>query len=254
MLCISMLKLINIQELLSNSSEYYKKIALSASCIMPLLASNVFSAPANTTQTGIALDTEWKQRVYDYAKSNVKHSAWGIAHSERDYQVSIALAKQEDIKIDADVIFAAAFLHDLGAIDPFKKPNVEHSIRSVEIAEPLLQSYGFPMQKWPKVKATILGHMYYADQPVTEEAIMFHDADTLDFLGAISIMRLVSVTERHAWAPDLSGAYKTLHQFKIDLPKKLITNSSKKIAAKRILEMDQFFSSLNQETFDWNVL
>lgn len=227
-----------------------KSIIFTTACITPLVAPSASSALYSTTPTGIPLDTEWKQKVYDYAQTNANHSAWGIAHSERDYQISIALAAQEGVKVDTDILFAAAFLHDIGAIDPFKKKDVEHSIRSAEIAEPLLQSYGFPLQKWPKVKAAILGHMYYADRPKDGEAIMLHDADALDFLGTIGIVRLVSVTKRHTWAQNLSGAFATLHQFKIDLPNKLITNTAKNIATQRIAEMNQFVSFLNQETFN----
>lgn len=246
----SLLRSAITREILSSPAvSLINKLKISKASIIFLLVSNVFAASINTTQTGIPLNTEWKQKVYSYAQSNVKHSAWGVAHSERDYQVSIELAAQEGIKVDTDIIFAAAFLHDIGAIDPFRKKNVEHSTRSVEIIEPLLQSYGFPMHKWPKVKATILSHMYYADRPTNEEAIMLHDADALDFLGAIGIVRLVAITERHAWAQNLPGAFTTLHQFKTDLPNKLISNTSKRIAKQRILEMDQFFSSLNQETF-----
>lgn len=211
---------------------------------------NTMTVYAKTTATGIPLDREWKQKIYAYAEKNVKHSAWGLAHSERDYLVSMSLAKQEGIKVDSDVIFAAAFLHDIGAIDPFAKKDIEHSILSAKIAEPILRSSGFPMQKWPKVKESILGHMYYANQPTVNEAIMLHDADTLDFLGIIGISRLISVTERDDWAPNLPGALKTLHQFETDLPKKLITNSAKKMAAQRIIEMDAFFSSLHNETLD----
>jgi uncharacterized protein len=210
--------------------------------------------PMHTTPAGIPLDTEWKQKVYDYAQNNVKHSAWGIAHSERDYQVSVMLAKKENIKIDTDIIFAAAFLHDIGAIDPFKEKDVEHSLRSVAIVKPLLKSYGFPMAKWPKVKAAILGHMYYAEAPTNEEAIMLHDADVLDFLGMIGIVRLISVTERHTWAQNLAGAFATLYQFKMDLPGKLITNSAKQLAAERVAEMDQFFKLLDEETFNGKAL
>lgn len=231
-----------------------KKIFLSFVCFASISASNVYSSAVNTTQTGILLDTKWKQKVYEYAQINVIHSAWGIAHSERDYQVSIALAEQEGIKIDTDILFAAAFLHDIGAIDPFRKKDVEHSIRSIEIIEPLLQTYGFPMQKWPKVKAAILGHMYYADLPTDQEAIILHDADALDFLGAIGIVRLTSITERHAWSQTLPGAFSTLQRFKIDVPNKLITNAAKNIAIQRILEMDQFISLLKHETFDQNAL
>ena len=237
-----------------------KKIIFLFSSIMPLLTPSMVIASGTTTiatimtQTGIPLDNEWKQKVYEYAQNNVKHSAWGIAHSERDYQLCITLASNENIKVDTDVIFAAAFLHDIGAIDPFRKKEVEHSIRSIEIVEPLLESYGFPMHKWPKVKAAVLGHMYYSDQPSIAEAIVLHDADILDFIGVIGITRLISVTERHAWAQSLPSALTTLHQFKIDLPNKLITSSAKIIAAQRLLEMEQFFSALDEETFDGRAL
>lgn len=109
-------------------------------------------ALVETTKTGIPLNSEWKQKIYKYAEDHVKHSAWGIAHSERDYQVSITLADQEGIIIDTDIIFAAAFLHDIGAIEPFRRSDMEHSMRSIEIVEPLLESFGFPIQKWSKVK------------------------------------------------------------------------------------------------------
>src|SRR3990167_1994427 len=95
----------------------------------------IFASSIETTPTGIPLDAAWKQKIYQYAINNVKHSAWGLAHAERDYQLSHQLANQEGITIDSDIIFAAAFLHDLGGIVPFKKEGMEHSARSVELAE-----------------------------------------------------------------------------------------------------------------------
>lgn len=230
-----------------------KPILLNAYLITIFLSHSAM-AMGGKTPTGIPLDTEWKQKVYHFAQENVKHSAWGIAHSERNYQMSMILAEEEGIQVDKDILFATAFLHDIGAIDPYKKEEMEHSVRSVEIVEPLLASYGFPMQKWPKVKATILGHMYYADRPTVDEAIIFHDADVLDFLGTIGIVRIASITERHRWAQDLPGAFSTLYQFKNELPHSLITNAAKKIAEQRIVEMQESFNQLNQETFDRKVL
>lgn len=214
-----------------------------------LMMQPVAALTVEATRTGILLDTPWKKNIYQYAEENVKHSAWGLAHSERNYQVSIDLAARENIKIDTDVIFAAAFLHDIGAIDPFRDKNIEHSIRSVAIAEPLLAANGFPMQKWPQVKAAILGHMYYAERPVVDEAIVFHDADALDFFGAIGVTRLISITERHRWAETLAGAFATLHQFKKEIPEKLVTETARQIAAQRNLETEKFKTMLDSETF-----
>lgn len=231
-----------------------KVIRAAAGVVAILFALPAIAVTIETTHTGIPLDTQWKKSIYQYAETNVKHSAWGLAHSERDYQISIDLAERENIIVDRDVIFAAAFLHDLGAIDPFKDKNIEHSIRSVELVEPILAESGFPMQKWPQVKAAILGHMYYAERPTENEAIVFHDADTLDFLGVIGITRLVSITERHRWAESLAGAFATLQQFKNEFPSKLVTESARQIAAQRIQEIEQFEIKLQQETFSGNAL
>lgn len=227
-----------------------------AACVLIGLMAMQYAVASKveTTRTGIALDTPWKKSIYQYAEENVKHSAWGLAHSERNYQVSIDLAARENIKIDADVIFAAAFLHDIGAIDPFRDKNIEHSIRSVAIAEPLLAADGFPMQKWPQVKAAILGHMYYAERPVVNEAIVFHDADALDFFGAIGVTRLISITERHRWAETLAGAFATLRQFTAEVPDKLVTETARQIAAQRIDEIKQFEIKLDHETYSAHAL
>ncbi len=51
------------------------------------------------------------------------------------------------------MLFAAAFLHDIGGFAPYEDPNVDHGLRSAQVAEPLLKSWGFPMAKFPQVKA-----------------------------------------------------------------------------------------------------
>lgn len=99
------------------------------------------------TSTGIALDTEWKKKVFAYAQKNVVHPSWGIMHSERDYQITKKLAADSKITLDLDVLFAAAFLHDLGGIGQFQAEGVDHAVRSVQLVEPLLREWGFPMEK-----------------------------------------------------------------------------------------------------------
>lgn len=69
-----------------------------------------------TTESGIPLNAPWKRTIYDFAKTNLKHPAWGWAHSERDYQLALELARIEKLTVDQEILFAAAFLHDVGAI------------------------------------------------------------------------------------------------------------------------------------------
>ena len=77
---------------------------------------------------------------------------------------------------------------------------------------------------------------------------MLRDADTLDFLGHVGIARILSLTTRHRWAPDLNGAIATIGKFTKELPSKLITKSAKKIAEERVEQMKTFLDGLDLQT------
>ncbi len=55
-------------------------------------------------------------------------------------------------------------------------------------------------------------------KPKSPEAIVFHDADTLDFLGTIGLVRIVGLTDHHGWTPNLPGAIDTLKGWTHELP------------------------------------
>jgi uncharacterized protein len=208
----------------------------------------------DSTPTGILLDTAWKQQEYAFALKNVQHPAWGLAHAERDLQNALTLAAQEKLTVDHDVLFAAAYLHDLGGLGTFQKPGIDHAVRSAELAMPLLQSWGFPMEKWPTVKEVILGHVYYGPAPTGPEAKVFHDADVLDFLGTMGIVRIVATTEEEGPTATLAGPFKTLHEFATQLPGKLVTDAARAQAKVRVAEMNQFFQTLDPYAFEGNAL
>ena len=52
------------------------------------------------TPAGIPLDGPWKHALCRLATENLRNSAWGVSHFERDY-----------------LLATAAFLHDVGAFD-----------------------------------------------------------------------------------------------------------------------------------------
>jgi len=208
------------------------------------------------TESGIPLDADWKVKTYEFATRNAVHVAWGRAHSERNYLLSLVLAESEGWKVDEDVLFAAAFFHDIGAIAPFRKEGVEHEPRSVEVMLPLLRSYGFPERKLAAVRDVVLEHMYYHESaPRSRESKVFHDADALDFLGEIGIVRIVALSSiGHAWAPDLPGAIHTLQGWMGELPPKLATESAKRLASARIAGMLPFFQALDTQTLNGKAL
>ena len=215
---------------------------LAASLTGPLQAATV-----DSTVTGIPLDAPWKVTIYTLARSTFKHPAWGWQHSERNYRIGLQLAQGDNLQIDTDVLFAAAFLHDIAAFKPCSDPKMEHGDCAAIESEPILRAAGFPMQKYPLVAAAERGHMYYGDPGTIPEAIVLHDADSLDFLGAIGAARMLSLTS--AQKPDFVAAVKSLRSFFKDIPPKLVTRTARTMGAARAAELQQFLDALDRETF-----
>jgi uncharacterized protein len=195
----------------------------------------------------------WKDELLSFAE-RFEHPAWGRAHYERIYEMTLQLARAEGAVIDTDVLFAAAYLHDMGAFDPYKQPQVEHSKRSAQEFEPVLAPMGFPAEKIAAVREVIQGHMFYARPASRHEAVLFHDADTLDFMGAVGIARMLSIVGLDDWTPDLRTAINLIERFSHDLPTKLLTPSAQRIGAARKVEMSAFLAALALETSDYRVV
>ncbi|MCE9688151.1 HD domain-containing protein [Shewanella sp. AS16] len=203
---------------------------------------------AATTQSGIDLSKPWQQRVYRFAVDKLQHSAWGLAHSERDYLLAKRIAAAERLDIDYDVLFAAAFLHDIGVFKPYETAGADHAAVAAQHVEQILDQSGFPMEKIREVKRCILSHMFYSTPNDSETARVLHDADTLDFLGNIGIARIISVTSRHRWAKDLPDALESISKFNRELPAKLLYPSSRELAKQRVAEAREFTEALASES------
>ncbi|HEX8064783.1 MAG TPA: HD domain-containing protein [Allosphingosinicella sp.] len=226
--------------------------AFAGATLLSVFAALLLAAPApaqlpaerNVTAGGILLSSPWRVAVYAHAREKLLHPAWGWRHSERDFLLARQIAREEGLTIDEDVLFAAAFLHDSGAIPPFAKDGVDHAVRSAELAEPLLRRAGFPMAKFPAVKGAIIGHMFDKQAGGSDEAIVLHDADALDFLGATGIARRLSVT---GTSPDMDSVMARLESVYREIPGRLVTASAKRMAIPRLVAMKAFFDQLKRE-------
>ena len=202
------------------------------------------TAIATATPGGVPLDSPWRRAVYEQANTHLQHPSWGVRHSERNYLLGMALAEADGLTVDADVLFAAAFLHDWGGIEPFAVAGMDHAARSVDLAEPFLSEAGFPMGKFPAVRAAILGHMY-DKEPDGSEAIVLHDADALDFLGALGAARMLAATGE---APDYDLALRRIERFAVDIPPRLKTAAARAMAPQRVAVMTEFLAEVRRET------
>ncbi len=104
--------------------------------------------------------------------------ASGYSHCQRVYH----LARELEENYDDDVLYASCFLHDLVVGDDGHR-------KSAIKAEQILHEVGFPADKISMVVEAIESH-WPGSRPKTTEAKMLHDANLLDSLGAIGIIRL----------------------------------------------------------------
>lgn len=222
--------------------------------VIALSLCSPFALAQSITESGIALDTSWKEAVYEFAKENLAHTAWGVEHYERNYLLGLELAEAEPLEIDDEVLFAAAFLHDMGVFEPYVVADAEHSQTATENVESVLNSTDFPIRKIAAVKTAILAHMFYANVPDNNTAIVLHDADTLDFLGTIGVTRILSLSTRHPWASDLDTAVATLENFSEQLPPALKTQTAIAIGKNRVAQMRDFLAALKHETINGTAL
>lgn len=174
------------------------------------------------------------------------HPAWGWQHAERNYQIALELAKGDDLTVDPDVLFAACMLHDMAAFAPYQAIG-EHGDVAARESEPILRGAGFPMQKFPLVAAAMRGHMYYSNPGSDPNAIVLHDADSLDFLGAIGAVRMIALTGEKA--PSAAPAIATLRGFIHDIPPKLITKTAQRMGAQRVAELQALLDAYQRESF-----
>ncbi|MFX0058565.1 MAG: HD domain-containing protein [Candidatus Hodarchaeota archaeon] len=195
----------------------------------------------------------WKEEIIELVKE-FNHPAWGYSHFNRIYELCLELATLDKKDVDKDSLFAASYLHDIGAFMPYKQEGRDHIDVAIEKCEEILSSMKFPTEKIPIVKDIIKSHMFYVKPSNKIESIILHDADTLDFMGVIGITRLLSIVGKDDWTPDLNSAIKIIERFSDELPQYLNTQAAKAIGKKRKEEMESFLKNLKKETSDFKNL
>jgi uncharacterized protein len=210
------------------------------------------------TSTAIAADApaptiehtgNWRTAVHRFVEANMKHPAWGLSHSMRDYALAKELAAADQVTTDDDVLYAAAYLHDVAAFAPFRKSGVDHQDEAARIVESLLAGTGFPMAKIEAVRGAIRTHMFARD-PVGPEAIYLHDADALDWLGAIGVARSFGLVDPKGGSPDGPAAVKDLQHSLESVPPRIVSKAGKALTPQRVRELEQFLHDLRAESAD----
>ena len=204
---------------------------------------------AATSKRGSSLrSADWRDSIRLLNEQHFKHTAWGTAHSVRDYDVSKWIAATDHLTYDDDVLFAAAYLHDIAGFAPWEKQGVDHQDRGAELMDSVLTGFGFPAEKIGKVKDAIRTHMPDRDPGGAVESRLLHDADGLDWLGAIGIARDMSIVDVNGGKPDFGWALNRLREDAAKVPGSLVTKAGKREAERRVAVTRAFLKDLESET------
>jgi len=207
----------------------------------------ILSATLARASAQAPTEPAWRLYVRHLAETSFKHPAWGYSHSVRDYDLARALAAADHVTLDDDIIFAAAYLHDIGGFPPWAKPKEDHQDVGAEAVAPILAHAGFPKEKLAAVQGAIRTHMYTRD-PVGPEAVYLHDADALDWLGDIGAARLFSLVDPAGGRPTGQDAVSALQKYLKDVPPRVLSPAGRALAFRRSDELERFLDGLGSES------
>jgi uncharacterized protein len=152
-----------------------------------------------------------------------------------------------DLVYDQDVITYAAYLHDWGFFPRFRKPGIEHALRSMQVAEIEILPFTMLSQSARQaVMDAIALHDYRDPRPATAiESLLLREADMLDMLGVIGTIR------EFAWGPNnLKICYERLLSRRAGIMGRLTLPRAQVIAEARLASMDHILAQLRDECFD----
>ena len=196
---------------------------------------------------------DWRATVRELALSHFKNPAWGYSHCRRDYALARDMAAADHVALDDDVLYAAAYLHDMAAFPPWEDVKVDHSDVGARVVDTVLKGTGFPMEKIDAVRGAIRTHMYYRD-PLGPEALYLHDADALDWLGAIGVARIMALVDPHGGNPDGPKAVAMLTDNLNKVPSRVLSPAGRALVPERRAELEKFLSDLKRETDELRTL
>jgi len=194
-------------------------------------------------------DTNYRAAIADYIRAEANPPD-KFSHQPRLYQLAKQLAQNQPF--DDDVLYAAAWLHDIGVFighrpeEPAALAKWDNVAYALKEAPGLLQRFGFPNEKIPEVIEVIRTHLP-SGRPTSFEATLLRDADILEQLGAVGILRTVSKVGRDTRFTTFEDALHVLQRNAEQLPAQLQLDSARALAEPRLQILNAFLSSAEDE-------
>jgi uncharacterized protein len=193
---------------------------------------------------------EFREAIQDYIGGEARPIE-KFGHQPRLYVLTQRIGAGHEY--DDDVVFAAAWLHDLGVFAGHRPGNPEalagwDSVAyAVERAPALLREMRFPSEKVAAVVEAIRTHQPAA-HPTTIEGIILRDADILEQLGAVGILRTVCKVGRDTRFPAFTAAVESLRKALATLPGQIRLDTARALAGPKIQVLEAFLSGIDEES------
>src|SRR3989338_4729482 len=201
---------------------------------------------------------DW-QRLENLVKEKLANEKTGhdFGHIMRVQLLCFELAKGFK-KVDFDALAAGSLLHDISLE---KGPSKQHHIESAGLAKPILEKFGFSKSQVDKISECILRHNrgFSASKSIPKglslEAKILCDADRIEALGAIGLIRMICFSQNqkvpyaNSRKDKLDESFYGNIKYLSTLAGKMYTARGKKIVRDRGRIIKQFLKSFEKEVF-----
>ena len=191
----------------------------------------------------------WRAALINYIRAEAKPPD-KFSHQPRLYHLARQLAG--DQPYDDDVLYAAAWMHDLGVFVGHRPEDLaalaawDHVAYAARQVPRILTQLGFPKSKIAAVIEVIRTHLP-STKPTSFEGTLLRDADILEQLGAVAVLRTVSKVGRDTRFVRHADALRVLRRNVADLPAQLELASARRLAAPRVDTLKTFLAAAETE-------
>ncbi len=198
-------------------------------------------------------ENPWRKTLYDYILEQAQPIE-KFGHQPRLYVLTQQIGR--DYSYDDDVVYAAVYVHDLGVFighrpeEPGLLAKWDNTAYAIAKAPEILRRIGFPEAKIPAVLECIRTHQPH-QAPQTIEATILRDADILEQIGAVAILRTACKIGRDTRFSTFTDAIHYLRKAIDMLPPFLQLPQTRSLAEPRVQVMRAFLDSVQFEAGDY---
>ena len=181
-----------------------------------------------------------KEKIESYSKSKTETDMiMGFEHFARVYAISKRLAITARINYDDEILHAACFLHEIETEEPRARLSAKKARKFLDIID-------FPKEKIDAVIDAIKSQNASL-RPEAMEAKLLHDAELMEFLGAIGAIRISAACAAVWKKKSMTGAIESLNKYKDISFNNLMFKESKEMAKDKMRIMEELITQAEKE-------